>query len=67
MLGTHMVPVEVNDCCRGNGTTAVTFVSFVVIQKRKYLKNRTRYSEKKNAIFLYFAKFFTSAAIIFTS
>jgi len=36
-----------------------------IIQKREYLQNEKRYSEKENAILLYSEKPFKQAAIIF--
>ena len=51
-------------CFGGTIYDVITFL-ICIIQKRKYLYNEKRYSEKKNAILLYFEKPFKYVVIIF--
>ena len=42
-------------CSSGTTYDVITFL-ICILQKRKYLHNEKRYSQKKNAILLYFEK-----------
>ena len=51
-------------CFSGTAYDVITFL-ICITEKRKYLQNENRYSEKENAILHYFEKSFKQAAITF--